>query len=74
MAMPYLLFTYGLRTVSPQEAGIITLMEPVLNPIWAYLIAPDRETPTLWTWLGGLILLAALTWRYFPTPQKRRMK
>ena len=74
MAAPYLLFTYGLRTVSPQEAGIITLLEPVLNPIWAYLVAPDRETPTMWTWLGGMTLLAALTWRYFPTSSKQCMK
>jgi drug/metabolite transporter (DMT)-like permease len=67
MALPYWLFTRGLRVVSPQEAGFITLLEPVLNPVWAYLIAPDRETPTVWTWAGGGVLLAALGWRYFPT-------
>lgn len=66
MAAPYWLFTRGLRTVSPQEAGIITLLEPVLNPIWAYLIAPDREVPTVWTGIGGSMLLAALVWRYLP--------
>jgi drug/metabolite transporter, DME family len=67
LAAPYVLFTRGLRTVSPSEAGIITLLEPVLNPLWAYLIAPDRETPTMWTMIGGTLLLAALAWRYFPT-------
>jgi drug/metabolite transporter (DMT)-like permease len=66
MAAPYWLFTRGLRTVGSQEAGVITLLEPVLNPIWAYLIAPDRETPTVWTWVGGALLLGALAWRYFP--------
>lgn len=66
MAAPYWLFTRGLKTVSPQEAGIITLLEPVLNPIWAYLIAPDREVPTIWTGIGGALLLAALAWRYLP--------
>jgi drug/metabolite transporter (DMT)-like permease len=66
MALPYWLFTRGLRVVSPQEAGFITLLEPVLNPVWAYLIAPDRETPTVWTLAGGGVLLAALGWRYFP--------
>jgi drug/metabolite transporter (DMT)-like permease len=67
MAAPYWLFTRGLRTVRPQEAGFITLLEPVLNPLWAYLIAPEREMPTIWTLLGGVVLLAALGWRYFPT-------
>jgi drug/metabolite transporter (DMT)-like permease len=66
MAAPYWLFTRGLRTVGSQEAGVITLLEPVLNPVWAYLIAPDRETPTVWTWAGGLLLLGALGWRYLP--------
>ena len=66
MAMPYWLFARGLRTVTPQEAGIITLLEPVLNPIWAYLVAPERETPTIWTIAGGGILLGALAWKYVP--------
>jgi drug/metabolite transporter (DMT)-like permease len=66
MAAPYWLFARSLRSVTPQEAGIITLLEPVLNPIWAYLIAPDKETPTVWTVAGGMLLLGALGWRYLP--------
>ena len=71
MAAPYWLFTRGLQSVGPQEAGLITLLEPVLNPVWAYLIAPDRETPTVWTVAGGGLLLGALAWRYFPFPRRR---
>jgi|SRR5579883_597793 len=67
MAVPYWLFTRGLQSVSPQEAGIITLLEPVLNPVWAYLITSGREAPTPWTLAGGGVLLAALAWRYWPT-------
>jgi drug/metabolite transporter (DMT)-like permease len=70
MAAPYWLFARSLRSVSPQEAGIITLLEPVLNPVWAYLIAPDKETPTVWTVAGGLLLLVALGWRYFPVRRR----
>jgi drug/metabolite transporter (DMT)-like permease len=66
MAAPYWLFARGLRTIGPQEAGIITLLEPVLNPVWAYLIAPEKDTPTLWTFAGGILLLGALAWRYIP--------
>jgi drug/metabolite transporter, DME family len=66
MAAPYFLFTRGLRTVGPQEAGIITLLEPLLNPVWAYWIAPSKEVPTAATWIGGGLLLAALVWRYWP--------
>jgi drug/metabolite transporter, DME family len=66
MAAPYWLFTRGLRTVGAQEAGLITLLEPLLNPVWAYLLTPEKETPTIWTALGGGLLLFALAWRYFP--------
>ena len=66
MAVPYWLFARSLKTVSPQEAGIITLLEPVLNPVWAYLIAPERETRTIWTIAGGGVLLIALAWKYRP--------
>ena len=73
MAVPYWLFARGLRSVTAQEAGIITLLEPVLNPIWAYLIAPERETPTIWTIAGGGILIGALAWKYAPRPVSRRV-
>lgn len=66
MGIPYWLFTRSLKSVSPQEAGIITLLEPVLNPLWAYLIDPEKEKMPLPTMIGGGILLFALVWRYMP--------
>lgn len=66
MALPYFLFARGLQTVSPQEAGAITLLEPLLNPVWAYLISPETDTPTSATWLGGAMIIGALAYRYWP--------
>ncbi len=57
MGLPYWLFARGLRSVSPQEAGAITLLEPMLNPLWAYLISPETDTPANTTWLGGALIL-----------------
>ena len=56
----------ALHRVSPQEAGAITLLEPVLNPLWAYLISPETDTPTAVTWIGGVLILGALAYRYLP--------
>jgi drug/metabolite transporter (DMT)-like permease len=64
MGLPYWLMARGLRSVSPQEAGTITLLEPILNPAWAYLVA--GETPTLATFAGGALILGGLAWRYWP--------
>jgi DME family drug/metabolite transporter len=65
-ALPYWLLARGLRSVSPQEAGTITLVEPILNPIWAYLVSPQTEAPSVFTWVGGAFILGALAWRYAP--------
>jgi drug/metabolite transporter, DME family len=66
MGLAYWLVARGLRVVSPQEAGAITLLEPLLNPIWAYLVWSPTETPGLATYIGGACILGALAWRYWP--------
>jgi drug/metabolite transporter (DMT)-like permease len=66
MALPYWLVARGLRAVSPQEAGTITLLEPLLNPVWAFLVSPETETPPPATWAGGACILGGLLWRYWP--------
>ena len=66
MSLPYWLLAVGLRRLSPQEVGTLTLIEPVLNPLWAYLASPATETPTLWTLAGGVCIVGALVWRYWP--------
>jgi drug/metabolite transporter (DMT)-like permease len=64
MALPYWLVAKGLRVISPQEAGTITLLEPILNPLWAYFVSGER--PSDYTLGGGMFILAALAWRYWP--------
>src|SRR5262249_41983514 len=64
MGLPYWLMARSLKTVSPQEAGTISLLEPLLNPVWAYLIS--GEQPSGYTLSGGLFILGALAWRYWP--------
>ena len=53
MAIPYALFARGLRDVTAAEAGLISLLEPVLTPIWVVLF--HGETPTRATIVGGAI-------------------
>jgi DME family drug/metabolite transporter len=64
MALPYWLMARSLKAVSPQEAGTISLLEPLLNPLWAYLIS--GEQPSVYTLGGGVFILGALAWRYWP--------
>ena len=64
MALPYLLFAHGLKTVPAQQAGVLTLLEPLLNPLVTFMVV--GEIPTSQTWIGGLFLfggVALQVWR-----------
>lgn len=69
MALPYFLFGLGLKSVTSQEAGLLTLIEPLLNPLWTFLFA-GVATPTATIW-GGAILLGTLVMRFIRLPSKR---
>lgn len=62
MAVPYVMFARGLRSVTSQEATIIGLLEPLLLPLWVYLAW--SEAPAPWTLVGGGLILAGLILRY----------
>jgi drug/metabolite transporter (DMT)-like permease len=64
MAIPYILFAAGLRSIGAAEAGLIALIEPILNPIWVLLVV--GEWPTLPTLAGGTLLLAGVAYKYLP--------
>ena len=61
-AIPYVVFTSGLRDVTGGEASLIALVEPVLNPVWVFLLL--GEETTLATIIGGGIIMAGLALRY----------
>jgi drug/metabolite transporter, DME family len=62
IAVPYVLFSYGLRRIPGVEASLLALVEPLLNPVWVALFI--GETPTPETIAGGALIVAALAGRY----------
>lgn len=61
MGLAYLLFLRGLAVVPAAEASLIGMLEPMFNPLWAYLGL--GETPSGWAALGGSIVLLAVAGR-----------
>ncbi len=59
IALAYVLVTSALRRIPALEASLILLIEPVLNPVWAWLF--QGEQPGMWALLGGAIILGATT-------------
>jgi drug/metabolite transporter, DME family len=62
VAAAYLVFARGMRRVTSQEAGIITLLEPILNPLWVLLLW--HEPVAVATLVGGGFILGGLAVRY----------
>jgi drug/metabolite transporter, DME family len=57
VAIAYAFLVRGVARVPALEVSLILLAEPVLSPIWAWLV--HGETPTTWALAGGAIILGA---------------
>lgn len=57
----YLLFTYGLKRVLAIEGALLSMLEPILNPVWVFL--GYGEVPSRYAILGGIIIILMLTLR-----------
>ncbi|MGH7522183.1 MAG: DMT family transporter [Gemmatimonadales bacterium] len=71
LGIPYLFLARAVPQVRALEVGLFLLIEPVLNPIWAWLV--HGETPGVATLAGGVLILGATAGRVFvDTRQARR--
>jgi drug/metabolite transporter, DME family len=67
VGLAYVFMTRGLRHVPVFEASAVLLLEPVMSPVWAWLV--HQEKPGGWALAGGaIIILATLanTWAASP--------
>ena len=71
IGLAYTLLTAGVaRGVKSLDAGIIGYIEPVLNPIWVFLVLGER--PSQWALLGGAIIIAAVVAHTLWEARRRR--
>ena len=57
----YAVFAYAIKRVRALEAVLIPSIEPLINPMWVFLAT--GEAPGMWSFLGGTLVLAAVTVR-----------
>jgi drug/metabolite transporter (DMT)-like permease len=65
----YVLLLWALRHVGALEATLLLFIEPVLNPLWTWLVHGER--PGAWSLAGGALILAATavkTWSDLASP------
>jgi drug/metabolite transporter (DMT)-like permease len=69
LGVAYVLFIRGVKKVPAAEASLISMLEPVLNPVWVLLGTGERPGP--WALAGGAIVVAAVVVRTL-APSERR--
>jgi drug/metabolite transporter (DMT)-like permease len=61
LGLSYVLYSEAIKHVTALEAILISGIEPILNPIWVFLML--GEMPGKWALVGGLIVLISVTAR-----------
>ena len=73
LGIPYVLFSWGLRSLSGHEASCIGMLEPILLPLFVFFSwgqTSGYQSPATSTLVGGAFILTGLSCRYFPRANK----
>lgn len=71
IGVAYTLFTIAMaRGVRSLDAGIMGYIEPVLNPVWVFLVLGER--PSQWALIGGLIIILAVVIHMLADAREKR--
>ncbi|MBP7175936.1 MAG: EamA family transporter [Thermoclostridium sp.] len=54
LGLSYILYSIAIKQVTALESSLITVIEPILNPVWVLLFM--GETPGLFPIIGGIIV------------------
>ncbi|MDF2840732.1 MAG: rane protein [Clostridia bacterium] len=58
--IPYVLYGIAIKHIRALDAVMIAVIEPILNPVWVLIFWGEK--PGSWAILGGIIVLAAVTY------------
>lgn len=61
LGIPYILYSKAIKHVTAIEAILIPVIEPILNPVWVFLMM--GEAPAKWAIFGGCVVITAVTIR-----------
>jgi len=60
LGLAYILFSIGIHKTTAVKSSIIATIEPILNPVWVFLIL--NELPGLLSIIGGIIVITTIVW------------
>ncbi|MDU4961889.1 MAG: DMT family transporter [Sporomusaceae bacterium] len=69
LGLAYTCYSIAIKQLTAIETALIGAIEPVLNPVWVFLVL--GEVPGMWAMLGGGIILTAVTLRCLQTASRQ---
>jgi drug/metabolite transporter (DMT)-like permease len=60
LGLAYVLFSIGIKTTPPVTASLIAVIEPLLNPVWVFLLGGMHELPGPLALSGGALVLVTV--------------
>ena len=61
MGIPNIAYGLGIKKVRALSAALITMLEPLMNPIWVLIFV--HEVPSVFSIVGGIIILGFILLR-----------
>ena len=68
LGIPYILYAKAIQHVTALESILIPVLEPLMNPLWVFLVA--GEIPGKGAFMGGAIVLLAIVFRSIMSPKR----
>ncbi|MFZ1749804.1 MAG: EamA family transporter [Saprospiraceae bacterium] len=63
LGLGFALFLYGQKILPAIESSLISMLEPILTPIWVFV--GYGENPGFWALIGGIVIISALIFRIY---------
>jgi drug/metabolite transporter (DMT)-like permease len=58
LGIPYILYSIAIRRITALEAVLTSMLEPIMNPIWVFLVLGEK--PGKWAFIGGVIVIVTV--------------
>jgi drug/metabolite transporter (DMT)-like permease len=63
IGLSFILYSIAVRHVRALESNLILTLEPILNPVWVFLVIGERPGPL--ALIGSALVIGAVTYRAY---------
>ena len=58
LGLAYIIFQYGIKRTNPLNASLISMAEPIMNPVWVFLVL--GEAPGMLALIGAVVVISGV--------------